>query len=142
MTLDELQELWRQDSYIDPDNLHEESLKISKLHSKYYEIYNNLKILRESTRAKYNIVKLDRYNYYTGKADPKVYVEYPFPYKLREKDAIQRYMDADENLTKMLTKLKYYDIMIEFVVDIIKILSNRTYQIKNSIEFMRFTAGM
>jgi hypothetical protein len=46
-------------------------------------------------------VRLERYNYYTGKAPAEVYEEEPFPYKVRDKDAIQRHMDADERLNKI-----------------------------------------
>ena len=40
MDLDKIQEMWRKDAVIDPDNLHDESLKIPQLHSKYYTLYN------------------------------------------------------------------------------------------------------
>ena len=36
MDLDKIQEMWQKDAVIDPDNLHDESLKIPQLHSKYY----------------------------------------------------------------------------------------------------------
>ena len=36
MNLEQIQEMWEKDSHIDPDNLHDESLKIPQLHSKYY----------------------------------------------------------------------------------------------------------
>jgi hypothetical protein len=42
MNLDEIQEMWQRDSVIDPDNLHDESLKIPQLHAKYYTIYNTI----------------------------------------------------------------------------------------------------
>ena len=141
LSLDEIQTMWEKDSIIDPDNLHEESLKISQLHSKYYTIYNTITILRERARETYNKVRLERYNYYTGKAPAEVYIEEPFPYKVREKDAIQRHMDADEILSKLDLKIRYYDIILKFIEEVIKMISNRSYQIKNSIEFMKFTAG-
>ena len=133
--------MWEKDSIIDPDNLHEESLKISQLHSKYYTIYNTISLLKEKALDTYNKVRLERYNYYTGKASVEVYVEEPFPYKVRDKEALQRHMDADERISKIEMKIKYYDVMLKFLEDIIKIISNRSYQIKNSIEFMKFTAG-
>ena len=105
MTLDEIQEMWQRDSVIDPDNLHDESLKIPQLHSKYYTLYNTITLLREKARETHNRVRLERYNYYTGKATAEVYAEEPFPYKVREKDAIQRHMDADERLSKIDLKL-------------------------------------
>jgi hypothetical protein len=142
MNLDKIQEMWQKDSVIDPDNLHDESLKIPQLHSKYYTIYNTITLLREKARTQYTKIKLERYNYYTGKAEPEAYVEEPFPYKVREKDAIQRHLDADERLTTVDLKIRYYDATLKFLEEIIKNVSNRTYQIKNAIEWNRFQAGM
>ena len=90
----------------------------------------------------YTKIKLDRYNFYTGKAPAEVYAEEPFPYKVREKDAIQRHLEADEKLTNMDLKIRYYDTELKFLEEIIKNVSNRTFQIKNAIEWNRFQAGM
>ena len=141
MDLEQIQEMWRKDSVIDPDNLHDESLKIPQLHCKYYTIYNTITLLREKAKETYSRVRLERYNYYTGKASAEVYAEEPFPYKVREKDAIQRYMEADEKVTKIDMKIRYYDGMLKFLEEIIRTISNRTFQIKNSIEWHRFQAG-
>ena len=141
MNLDKIQEMWQKDSVIDPDNLHDESLKIPQLHCKYYTVYNTISLLREKARDTYNKVKLERYNFYTGKADPDAYKEEPFPYKVREKDAIQRHLDADERLTKLDLKIRYYDATLKFLEEVIRCISNRTYQIKNSIEWHKFQSG-
>ena len=137
MTIEEIEEMWKKDSIIDPDNLHEESLKIPQLHSKYYNIYNMITLLRERARETYNRVYLERHNYYTGKAPAEVYVENPFPYKIREKDALQRHISADERLNKIDMKIRYYDVMLKFLEEIIKCVSNRGFHIKNSIDFMK-----
>ena len=134
--------MWEKDSQIDPDNLHDESLKIPQLHSKYYTLYNTITLLREKARESYAKVRLERYNYYTGKATAEVYAEEPFPYKVREKDAIQRHLDADDKMNKIDMKIKYYDVMLKFLEEIIRAVSNRTYQIKNAIEWNKFQAGM
>ena len=141
MNLDEIQEMWQRDSVNDPDNLHDESLRIPQLHSKYYTLYNTITLLRERSRDSYSRVKLERYNYYTGKAPAEVYVEEPFPYKVREKDAIQRHLEADEKLSAIDMKIRYYDVMLKFLEEIIKTVSNRTFQIKNAIEWNKFQAG-
>ena len=141
MNLEQIQEMWEKDSKIDPDNLHDESLKIPQLHSKYYTLYNTITLLRERAREQYSKVKLERYNYYTGKATAEVYAEEPFPYKVREKDAIQRHLDADDKMNKVDMKIKYYDIMLKFLEEVIRAVSNRTYQIKNAIEWNKFQAG-
>jgi len=141
MNLETIQEMWQKDSVIDPDNLHDESLKIPQLHSKYYTLYNTISLLRERARETYNKVRLERYNYYSGKAPAEVYVEEPFPYKVRDKDALQRHLDADKKLNEIDLKVRYYNVLLKFLEDIIKMISNRSYQIKNSIEFMQFTSG-
>jgi hypothetical protein len=141
MDLEKIQVMWEKDSHIDPDNLHDESLKIPQLHSKYYTLYNTITLLREKAREQYSKVRLERYNYYTGKATAEVYAEEPFPYKVREKDAIQRHLEADDKMNKIDMKIKYYDVMLKFLEEIIRAVSNRTYQIKNAIEWNKFQAG-
>ena len=141
MDLEKIQAMWEKDSHIDPDNLHDESLKIPQLHSKYYTLYNTITLLREKAREQYSKVRLERYNYYTGKATAEVYAEEPFPYKVREKDAIQRHLEADDRMNKVDMKIKYYDIMLKFLEEVIRAVSNRTYQIKNAIEWNKFQAG-
>ena len=141
MNLEQIQEMWQKDAVIDPDNLHDESLKIPQLHSKYYTIYNTITLLREKARESYNRIRLERHNYYTGKAPAETYVEDPFPYKVREKDAIQRHMDADEKMSTINMKIKYYDVILKFLEEIIRNVSNRTYQIKNAIEWQQFQSG-
>jgi hypothetical protein len=140
MNLDEIQTLWETDSKIDPDNLHEESIKIPSLHSKYYKIYNNILLLKKMEESKLKILKKEKWMYYTGKADPETYKETPFDHKVLKPD-IERYMDADSDLIKASSKIDYYQAMINYLDSILKTILNRTYQIKNAIEFMRFTAG-
>jgi hypothetical protein len=133
--------MWDKDSQIDIDNLHDESLKIPQLHSKYYDIYNNLVLLKTKAKQQKNNIRHERYEYYSGKADPDVYIKDPFPKKVRDKDAMNKYLDADEKLSTVSMKIEYYDVMINYVDSILKQISNRTYQIKNSIEFLKFQAG-
>ena len=141
LNLDMIQSMWEEDSKIDIDNLHEESLKVPQLHSKYHEMMNNLILLRAKAEQLKKNIRHDRYEYFSGKADPDVYVENPFPKKIRDKETMQKYLDADEKLSEASMKIKYYDTMISYLDSILKQISNRTYQIKNSIEWHMFQAG-
>lgn len=140
--LDTIQKMWREDAEIDPDNLHTESLNIPVLHSKYYDIYNNILLLRKKAEQQRKNVRHERYEYFSGKADPDVYIENPFPKKIRDKETMQKYLDADTKLSGVSLKIDYYDTMLKFLEEILKQISNRTYQIKNAIEFMRFSSGL
>jgi hypothetical protein len=139
--LEKIQEMWERDSKIDPDNLHTESLNIPSLHAKYHEMFNNIYLLRKKAEQQRRNIRHERYEYYSGKADPDVYVENPFPKKIRDKDTMQKYLDADERLQTVNLKIDYYETMLNYVESILKQISNRTYQIKNAIEWSRFTSG-
>ena len=134
--------MWEKDSKIDIDNLHTESLNIPILHAKYYDLYNNLMLLRKKAEQQKKNVRHERYEYYSGKADPDVYIKDPFPKKIRDKDTMTKYLDADERLSTVSMKIEYYDVMLRYLEEILKQIGNRTYQIKNSIEFMRFSSGL
>ena len=134
--------MWERDSKIDPDNLHTESLNIPSLHAKYFEIYNTIFLLRKKAEQQRKNIRHERYEYFSGKADPDVYIENPFPKKIRDKDTMTKYLDADEKLSNTSLKIDYYDTMLTYIESILKVIQNRTYQIKNAIEFMRFQSGL
>jgi len=140
MNLDEIQSLWEEDAKIDPDNLHEESIKIPSLHAKYYKFYNNISLLKKIEENKFKVLKKEKWMYFSGKSDPEIYIECPFDHKVLRQD-IDKYMDADEDILKLISKMEYYQTMLNYLDSILKIIINRSYQIKNSIEFLKFTAG-
>ena len=139
--LESIQEMWKKDSHINMDNLHDESIKVPALHAKYFEIYNTVILLKEKAEQTRKNVRHERYEYFTGKADPEVYVESPFPKKVRDKDTLQKYLDADDKLSQISLKVEYYDVTLNYLESILKVIQNRTYQIKNAIDFLKFQAG-
>jgi hypothetical protein len=141
MNLEMVQEMWQKDSIIDPDRLDEESLKIPQLHAKYFELHNTISLLKKNAEQKWKKLLHQRYEYYSGKADPDVYVENPFPKKIRDKETLQKYLDSDEELSKATLKIEYYETLINYLESILKVVQNRTFQIKNAIEYRKFVSG-
>jgi hypothetical protein len=141
MNLETIQSMWEKDSQIDQDNLHTESLKIPALHAKYHDIFNNLLLLRKKAEQQRRNIRHERHQYYSGKADPDVYVENPFPKKVRDKSDMERYLCADEKLSQVSLKIDYYETQLNYIESILKQISNRTYQIKNAIEWQKFISG-
>ena len=123
------------------DSLHTESINIPKLHAKYFEIYNNIVLLKKKAEQQRKNIRHERYEYFSGKADPAIYVDKPFPKKIRDKDTMQKYLDSDESLSSVSLKIDYYDTILNYIESILKVIQNRTYQIKNAVEFMKFQAG-
>ena len=141
LDLEMIQKMWEEDSKIDLDNLHTESINIPKLHAKYFEIYNNIVLLKKKAEQQRKNIRHERYEYFSGKADPEIYVKNPFPKKIRDKDTMQKYLDSDESLSSVSLKIDYYDTILNYIESILKVIQNRTYQIKNAVEFMKFQAG-
>ena len=140
MNLDEIQSLWDADSKLDPDNLHTVSTDIPALHAKYYRILNRVLLLKKSEENKFKVLRKEKWQYYSGKADPQVYIDKPFDHKVLRQD-VDKYMDADEDLIKQLSKIDYYQVMISYLDSILKTIGNSTYQVKNAIEWQQFIRG-
>ena len=139
MNLETIQSMCEKDSQIDIIKLHEEAAKIPSLHAKYWDVYNSLKLLKEKAQIQESKVRLDRHNYYTGKSPAEVYQAEPFPYKVREKEAVKRYMDADDKMQKIVATIKYYDVMLTYIEDIVRQINNRSYQLKNIIDWQQLS---
>jgi hypothetical protein len=78
MTLEELQELADKDLKINDTELDLESIKTPQLHNKYLKFLTKYKLMLSRSETEYNILKREKWEYYTGKADPSVYAQRPF----------------------------------------------------------------
>ena len=139
MNLETIQSMWEKDSQIDIIKVHEEAARIPSLHAKYWDVYNSVKLLKEKAQTQEATIRLDRHNYYSGKSPAEVYQAEPFPYKVRDKEAMKRYMDADERVQKISCKIKYYDVMLTYLEDIVRQINNRSYQLKNIIDWQQLS---
>jgi hypothetical protein len=64
----------------------------------------------------------------------------PYPYK-RLKQDINYYVDSDDEMVQLNTKIAYQQEMVDVLEEIIKAINSRGYVIKNSLDFLRFTSG-
>jgi hypothetical protein len=140
MDLEQLQLEADKDLKINDIELDLESLKTPQLHNKYLKHYTKFKLLLTRTEDELKIIKRDKWEYYTGKADPQVYQLKPFNFKILKTD-IDKYIDADEDIQKLTQKVVYLNTVVDFLDRTLRIIVNRTYVIKNAIEWKRFTSG-
>ena len=140
MTLEELQEQVDKDLKINDTELDLESLKTPQLHNKYLKEYNNFKLLLSRAESDYKILKRVKWEYYTGKASPKVYQEKPFNLKIMKSD-IDKYLESDEDIIKVKQKIDYLETVVNYLDRTLKTISSRDWQIRNSIEWRKFTSG-
>jgi hypothetical protein len=140
MTLEELQLEADKDLKINDTELDLESLKTPQLHNKYMKHYTKFKLLLTRTEDELRTMKRDKWEYYTGKADPSVYQAKPFDLKIMRTD-IDKYLEADEDIQRLSQKVVYLITVVDFLDKTLRVIVNRTYTIKNAIEWRRFTSG-
>ena len=140
MTLEELQEQADKDLKINDTELDLESLKTPQLHNQYMKHLTKYKLMLSRAETEYNIMKKEKWEYYTGKADASVYAEKPFDLKILRTD-IDKYLDSDIDLQKQKQKVDYLNTTVDFLDKTIRLISNRGFTIKNAIDWRKFTSG-
>ncbi len=140
MDLEQLQELADKDLKINDTELDIESLKTPQLHNKFMKHLTKFKLLLSKSQIEYYTLRKEKWEYYTGKAPQQVYAEKPFNLKILKTD-IDKYLDADPELVKYKQKVEYIQTVIDFLDRTIKQIANRGFQIKNAIDWRKFTSG-
>jgi hypothetical protein len=143
MNIEEIIQLWQKDAEIDKTELGDESLKIPKLHHKYYQILITERLLLRKLESDMKQLKLNKYEFYKdGHNDETREKGWILPSKgMILKSDIPMYIDGDKDIVNLSLKIGLQQEKIEFLDSIIRSIMNRGYIIKNSIEWARFTMG-
>ena len=140
MDLEQLQQLVDKDLKINDTELDLESLKTPQLHNQYMKHLTKFKLMLSRSESEYNILKRNKWEYYTGKSDASVDAEKPFDLKILRTD-IDKYLEADDELQKAKQKIDYLSTTVDFLDRTVRQISNRTFTIKNAIDWKKFTSG-
>ena len=140
MDLEKLQEQADKDLKINDIELDLESLKTPQLHNQYMKHLTKFKLMLSRAESELANVKREKWEYYTGKSDASVYAQNPFNLKILKQD-VDKYIDSDEDYQRAKTKVDYLQTTVDFLDRTIRQISNRTFTIKNAIEWKRFTSG-
>lgn len=140
---DDLMNEWVKDSSIDRTEPGKAMLDIPKLHSKYLNILGRHKYLSKECEFKYNKMKKIKWEYYSGKMgddDLKKHGWEPFPYVL--KSDINTYLEADEDMNRLIANKMIHDQVVSACESIMKELHSRTFQLRSYIDWERFIQGI
>jgi|TARA_B100000959_G_scaffold247836_1_gene274376 hypothetical protein len=140
MDLEKLQELADSDLKINDTELDLESLKTPQLHNKYLKHLSKFKLMLSRAETDLYKTKKSLWEYYTGKADPEVYKQKPFQFKLLRQD-VDQYIQADDEYIRAKQKVDYLQATVDFLDRTIRQITNRTFTIKNAIDWRKFTSG-
>ena len=141
MNLDELKLQVSQDLRVDDEHLDTESLKNQEIKAKYLEHKSKFELLLFKAKGDYKRLYREKWEYYGGKADAKIYATKPFDLKVLKTD-LGVYISADEEIVNAENKIGYLETVVDYIKGVIKSVDNRGWDIKNAIEWKKFEAGV
>lgn len=143
MNIDDLLNMWAEDSDIDKDDLSGEVLHIPKLHGKYYKLYIQEKMKLIKLQEDKKRLVLDKHDYYRGIMPIEEVRNRGWePWQITVlKQELQMYIDADQHVIDLNLKIAIAKEKVDMLESFIKNLSMRGYNIKTAVDFIRFRAG-
>lgn len=141
MQLEDIKTESKIDLEVDDERLDTEALKNQELYRKYLEYKSNFELLLYKAKGDYKILYREKWEYYGGKADAKVYATKPFDLKVLKTD-LHVYLESDEDIIRAEHKIAYLETTIKYIEGMLQNIKNRGWDIKNAIEWRKFEAGM
>ena len=141
MTLDELKLQVQKDLKVDDEHLDTESLKNQEIKAKYLDHKSRYELLLFKAKGDYKRLYREKWEYYGGKADAKIYASKPFDLKVLKTD-LAVYITSDEDIINAENKVGYLEVVVDYIKGVIKSVDNRGWDIKNAIEWKKFEAGV
>lgn len=145
MKLTELQEEWAIDCKIDETDLGKESSRTPKLHSKYLSLLTNTKLQLRKAESDYLKLRRVKWKYYRGEMTQDELNTFKWdqwqgikPIK----SEMDEFLATDDDLITLQDKIEYFKTVHYQLESIMKSLGSRTWDIKGSIEWTKFTNGM
>jgi hypothetical protein len=143
MNLSDYQNYAKTDLIIDETQLDTESLKTPQLHSKYLNFLMNEKLSLAKLQYDYKVLRKKRWLYYTGKISQEELEEEgwePFELTILKTD-LDKFLDSDNDLQSIDIRVKYKQTVVEYLNEIIKVITNRQWNIRSAIDWLKFTNG-
>ena len=140
MDLSELQDQVDRDLKIDDTELDMESIRTPQLHNKYLKLYTKYSLQLKRAQDDYKTLYRWKWEYYTGKATPDVYLEQPFDLKVLKAD-VSMYLDSDKDVQELGQKEAYIQAIVTYLEKILREINNRNWTIRNTIEWKKFLHG-
>jgi len=143
MKLDEIFGNWDEDSVINQAELGRESLKIPKLHHKYFRMFSNERLILRKIETDFKRLVLLKTEYYLGTLDADTMREKgwkPNPLRILKTD-VQLYIDADPDIIETTLRIGVAKEKIDVLESILKNILNRGFQIKNALDYLKWTSG-
>lgn len=131
------------DLKIDETRLDEESLRTPQLHNKYLMLLLRLKNRKDKLERDLKALQKNKWLYYTGKMSEEELKRLgwePFELNVLRTD-VDRIMDADKDILEVEGKYRELSRVVDYIEDVVKVISNRQWSIRAAIDWQKFTNG-
>jgi len=143
MNMEELRTMVKGDLVMDKTELDIESMKTPQIHNKYLVMYSDEKLILGKLESDLNILKRDKWLYYTGKMSPEQLEDRgwdTFDLNILKTD-IDKFLGADEDLIRLTNRILFQKEKVNYLESVIKIINNRQWNIRAAIDWLKFTNG-
>jgi len=144
MKLEDIYDMWEKDAKYDDLALDVDSLNISSLHAKYNRLLSETRSQLRSAMIKKKSHYSTLRDYYLGNLNNPEDLERinraPFLNKVL-KNEVQGYIDSDGDLIRIDERIALLEEKVEVIMEIMKCIHKRGYDIKSAIEWRKFTNG-
>ena len=140
-SLENIQDEWEKNSKIDYSNLGTESIRIPVIHDKYLKIFIDERIRLKGMEFELSKLVRSKTNYYKGEMTAEELEERgleQFQGRLL-KNEISNYIETDDDYIKIKQNIVVQQEKINYLDSIIKQLNNRGFQIKNAIDWLKYS---
>ncbi len=142
MNLDQL----KKESYKDLpitrlEHLDQEAFHNQEIKAKWLDYKSRFELLLAKCKGEYLQAYRDKWEYYGGKSDAKIYVAKPFDLKVLKND-LHMYITSDEDIINLANKRAYLETTLKFIDGVIKSIDNRGWDIRHAQDWKKFEAGM
>ena len=132
------------DTAIDANHLDDEASKLPQLHNKYLCMLMDEKVYLETLESKMNILNRDKWLYYSGKMSEEELSKKgwePFELNILKND-LDRFIDSDGDIINLRNQIFIQIEKINYIESVAKIISNKIWNIRSMIEWIKFTQGV
>lgn len=137
--------MWADDCKINEMNLGQESVRTPILHSKYLNLLSSTRLNLRKSESDYLNMRRKKYKYYRGEMSELELNDEGWDQWQGNKplkNEMDEFLQVDPDLVKLTDKVEYYKTVLYQLEQIIRSINGRTWDIKNSIEWNKFTNGM
>jgi len=145
--IEDILEMWKSDSEIDDMKLDESSQQSAKLHAKYLELLSVARLRLKKQEADYKTLLRDKWLWYNGKMskdemDAKGWSYDPMNGLKVLKGDMNYFYDSDTDIQNANMKIDYTKEVVATLEEIMGNIRWRHQNIKNMIEWRKFTSGI